>query len=340
MNNFLSIPDLAEAGQILPNHTERIEFLEDLIKLIKEANSIAIVTHIAADGDALGSSFCMALALEQMGKSASVFLEEPVPKMLNFLPGQYLIVETPASEYDLAMCLDTSDMLRLGKRADIYSNAKRKITIDHHSTNNMEADILWIDEKASAVGEMIYNLIKALGIQISRDMAICLYTAIVTDTGGFRYSNTRPESHIIAAHLLLLDIPFADIAKRVFDIISYSKMVLLKKTLQNLTLYFDGKVAVSWITYEDILPVKAQNDDFEGLVNIGRNLEGVEVSLFLREETPGHFKGSLRANEYVDVAYIAELFSGGGHKRAAGFSADGILNIIISKVIAEIEKVL
>lgn len=314
--------------------------MKKLVKLIDEAGSIAILTHTSADGDALGSSFGLGLALELAGKKVSVFLEEPVPKMLDFLPGQQLVSEYSKQAFDLAVCLDTSDMARLGKRSGIYSGAMKKITIDHHTTNNMEADGLWIDQKASATGEIIYHLIRELNIPVNRDIAICLYTAVITDTGGFRYSNTNPESHKIAAALLDLDIPFADIAKKVFDVVSYSKMSLMKTTLHNLTLYFDGRVAVSWLLNGDIIDVNAQTDDFEGLVNVGRNLEGVEVSLFLREEKPGHFKGSLRANEYVDVAHIASLFSGGGHKRAAGFSIDGFLDESIKRVLDEIEKVL
>lgn len=320
--------------------TERIEFLKKLVELILEANSIAIITHTAPDGDALGSSFGLSLALEQMGKEVCVFLDEPVTKMLSFLPGQHHIRYDMAGEFDLVVCLDTSDLSRIGNREAIYSKAPKKITIDHHMTNNMEADGLWIDTNAAAVGEMIYYVVKALEVPISRDIAICLYTAITTDTGGFRYSNTRPESHVIAAELMALGIPFADISKKVFDVVSYSKMSLMKKTLQNLTLFSNGKIAVSWIVHDDITTLNAQPDDFEGLVNVGRNLEGVEVSLFLREEQPSHFKGSLRANDYVDVARIAGLFTGGGHKRAAGFSMDGNLDRIKNQVVAEIEKVL
>jgi len=314
--------------------------LKDLIDLIQNSNTIAVVTHTSADGDALGSSFGLAFALDAMDKKVSVFLGEPVPRMLDFLPGQRFVSVYTGERHDLCICLDTSDMKRLGDRSDIYSGALKKITIDHHTTNNMQADGLWIDESASATGEMVYKLIKALNVNISREIAINLYTAIVTDTGGFRYSNTTPESHIITADLLSKNIPFADIIKKVFDTVSYSKMLLMKKTLDNLALYFNGKVAVSYLLYEDIKLVDAQTDDFEGLVNVGRNLEGVEVSLFLREEEPGRLKGSLRANEYVDVAQIASAFSGGGHKRAAGFSIEGGLEESISKVLEEIEKVL
>jgi phosphoesterase RecJ-like protein len=323
-----------------PKKNKGIELLENIVDIILDAEQIAILTHTSADGDALGSSFGLAFAMEYLGKNVSVFLEEPIPKSLDFLPGQQFVSEYKGNKFELCICLDTSDMTRLGKRADIYSCAQKTITIDHHTTNTMQADGLWIDQRASATGEMVYNLIKALNIEVTRDIAINLYTAIVTDTGGFRYSNTTPESHIITADLLSKDVPFAEIIKRVFDTVSYSKLLLLRKALQNLTMHFNGKVAVSYLLYDDIKSVDAQTDDFEGLVNVGRNLEGVEVSLFLREETKHIFKGSLRANEYVDVAQLASIFSGGGHKRAAGFSSEDNLQNTIDKVLAEIEKVL
>ncbi len=314
--------------------------MQELVKLIMKAESIAVLTHIAPDGDALGSAFALGLAFEAIGKKTLVYLEEPVPQMLDFLPGQQLISNNQEMTCDLVVCVDTSDMKRLGKGSQIYSNALKKIVIDHHTTNDMEADGLWIDRKAAAAGEMVYYLIKALEVALNHDIAVNLYTAVATDTGGFRYSNTRPESHIIAADLLAYNIPSADIAKKVFDTVSYPKMSLIKKAMQNLTLYCDGKVAVSWLLNGDITMVNAQSDDFEGLVNIGRNLEGVEVSLFLREEKPNFFKGSLRANDYVDVAEISGIFAGGGHKRAAGFSLEGSLHDNINRVITEIEKVL
>jgi len=312
--------------------------LKELTDIIKKADFITILTHSSLDGDALGSSLGLALALDYIGKKVTVFLDEPIPRSLEFLPGQNLISSNFDKTADLAISLDNSDLKRLGSRADIYVGAKKKINIDHHTTNNMEADSLWLDQNASATGEMVYKLIKAMDIPISKDIATCLYTAIITDTGGFRFSNTTPDSHIISAELIKCGIPFARIAKKVFDIVSHSKMSLLKKTIQNLTLYFDGKVAVSWLLYDDIYPLNAQSDDYEGLVNVGINLEGVEVSLFIREEEPGRFKGSLRANDYVDVAKIAGRFSGGGHKRAAGFTYEGNPDEIIRLVLDEINK--
>lgn len=314
--------------------------MEKLARLITDADSIIVLTHTAPDGDALGSAFALGLAFESIGKKVSVYLEEPVPRMLDFLPGQHLVINSTVGTFDLAVCVDTSDMERLRGGSHYFSAAKHRIVIDHHTTNDMKADGLWIDKKAAAAGEIVYKLMKHMNIKLKYDIAVNLYTAITTDTGGFRYSNTRPETHIIAADLLNFDIPFADISKKVFDTISYSKMELLKKSMLNLTLHCSGKVAVSWLLNGDITTVNAQPDDFEGLVNIGRNLEGVEVSLFLREEKPNHYKGSLRANDYVDVAEISSIFSGGGHKRAAGFTIEGNLQDCIKRVVAEIEKVL
>ena len=191
--------------------------------IIRSAHSVAIITHMSADGMLGSSSY---FGLEQTGKKVTVFLRNLFHA--EFLR-QHTIGENTEEVFELAICIDTSDMQRLGKRASIYTNAARKITIDHHTTNNMKADGLWIDQKAAAAGEMVYYLIKELKVPINREIAICLYTAIVTDTGGFRYSNTGPQTHTIASELLALEIPFADIAKKVFDIVSHSKMSLMKK---------------------------------------------------------------------------------------------------------------
>ena len=195
--------------------------MKELIELINKAHSVAILTHSSLDGDALGSSLGIALALDYIGKKVTVFLGEPIPRSLEFLPGQNLISSDYDKTFDLAISLDNSDLKRLGDRADIYISAEKKINIDHHTTNSMEADSLWIDQNASATGEMVYKLIKAMGIPINKDIAACIYTAIITDTGGFRYSNTTPESHIISAVMIKHGIPFARIAKKVIDIFSH-----------------------------------------------------------------------------------------------------------------------
>ncbi|NLW02976.1 MAG: bifunctional oligoribonuclease/PAP phosphatase NrnA [Clostridiaceae bacterium] len=304
--------------------------LEAIAKALGKAGSVAIMPHLNVDGDALGASLALALALSSDHCQADVILEEEVPAMLDFLPGQDLIKVTPKDRYEVALNIDNGDINRLGGRLEVYQNAGMRLSLDHHATNKVEADISYVDTKASATGEIVYKLLtRYMGLPVTQDIALCLYTAIITDTGGFRFSNTTPETMVIAGELMRTGIDFTSANKMVFDRISYAKLFLMKQTMNSLKLLFNGKMAVSYLRWSDLASFNAKLEDTEGLVNIGRNLEGVEVSLFLKEEKPGSFKGSLRSNEYVNVAKVAEEFGGGGHKRAAGFTIEGDLEDIV-----------
>ncbi|NLM74880.1 MAG: bifunctional oligoribonuclease/PAP phosphatase NrnA [Clostridiaceae bacterium] len=318
-----------------------VDKLAAIAEYLKNARNIVILPHINVDGDALGASVALALALKKMGKSAEVLIEEDVPGTLDFLPGLELVKKSSSKKYDVALNIDNGDISRLGKREQYYNDAETKLSIDHHSTNKVEADVSYVDTKSAATGEIIYDLIaKYLKTGIDKDIALCLYTAIVTDTGCFRYTNTTWKTLRIGSELLKYDIDFAVVIKKAFETISLAKLELIKKTIDSLRLFENGKIAVTYLTKKDIMELPANIDDFEGLVNIGRNLEGVEVSIFLREEKEGHFRGSLRSNNYADVSAIAENFNGGGHKRAAGLSIDGELeNVIMSVVEATISEI-
>lgn len=304
---------------------------------LKNAESIVILPHINADGDALGASLALGLALRSIGKNVDVMIEEPVPSNLDFLPGQELIRNDTQKKYHVALNIDNGDISRLGQREPYFHNALIKLSVDHHATNRVEADYSYIDIKSAATGEIIFDLIKSyLDLPIDKDIALCLYTAIVTDTGGFRYTNTTPRTMEIAAELLRLGIDFPFVIKKVFDMVSLTKMYLMKQAMNSLRLLEKGKLAISHLTFEDIQKYPVRSDDFEGLVNIGRNLEGVEVSLFLREDPKGVYRGNLRSNDYVDVSKIAEKFNGGGHQRAAGFNAEGELENVIKALVEAI----
>lgn len=311
--------------------------LRKITENIIDTEDIVILPHINADGDALGAALALGIALNDMGKQVDILLEEEVPSNLDFLPGQELIKATPRERYSIALNIDNGDISRLGKRESHFWNAKIRLSIDHHTTNRVEAHYSYVNTKASATGEIVYDLIvNYLNLSLNRDISLCLYTAIVTDTGGFRYTNTTPETLIICADLMRHEIDFPYVIKKVFDMVSYTKLHLMKKTINSLSFLEDGKLAISYLTYEDIQNHDVKNDDFEGLVNIGRNLEGVEVSVFLREDSEGTFRGNLRSNNYVDVSEIAEKFNGGGHKRAAGFNSSDTRDILIEKLIAVI----
>ncbi len=311
--------------------------LSKVAENLQNAGDIVILPHVNADGDALGAALALGLALVNLNKRVDVLVEEEIPSNLDFLPGRELVKKNPQKRYNVALNIDNGDIARLGLREPYYHNAQIKLSIDHHSTNKVEADYSYVDIKSAATGEIVYDLILSyLKGNLNKDIALCLYTAIVTDTGGFRYTNTTSRTLEIAAELLRFEIDFPYVIKKVFDMVSYTKLYLMKQTMNSLRLVEEGKLAVSYLTYEDIQKYPAKSEDFEGLVNIGRNLEGVEVSVFLREDVKGQFKGSMRSNNYVDVASIAEKFNGGGHKRAAGFSVEGKLEAIILNLEAAI----
>jgi phosphoesterase RecJ-like protein len=311
--------------------------LQKIAEHLIDTEDVVLLPHINADGDALGAALALGLALADMGKQVDILLEEEVPSNLNFLPGQELIKTNPREQYSTAVNIDNGDISRLGKREPYFWNAKIRLSIDHHTTNRVEAHYSYVNTKASATGEIVYDLIlNCLKTNLNKDISLCIYTAIVTDTGGFRYTNTTPETLMICADLMKQGIDFPYVIKKVFDMISYTKLYLMKKTINSLSLLEDGKLAISHLTYEDIQSYDVKNDDFEGLVNIGRNLEGVEVSVFLREDSEGNFRGNLRSNNYVDVSEIAEKFNGGGHKRAAGFNSSDTREELIKKLIAVI----
>ncbi|NLP00263.1 MAG: bifunctional oligoribonuclease/PAP phosphatase NrnA [Clostridiaceae bacterium] len=311
--------------------------LQKIAEHLVETEDVVILPHINADGDALGAALALGLALTDMGKQVDILLEEEVPSNLDFLPGQELIKTNPREQYSTAVNIDNGDISRLGKRESYFWNAKTRLSIDHHTTNRVKAHYSYVNTKASATGEIVYDLLlNYFKGNLNKDISLCIYTAIVTDTGGFRYTNTTPETLMICADLMRHEIDFPYVIKKVFDMISYTKLYLMKKTINSLILLEDGKLAISYLTYGDIQNYDVKNDDFEGLVNIGRNLEGVEVSVFLREDSEGNFRGNLRSNNYVDVSEIAEIFNGGGHKRAAGFNSSDTREELIKKLIAVI----
>lgn len=306
---------------------------------LEKASIIALLPHINADGDALGSCLALALALESLGKQVDVLLEEAVSASLDFLPGKHLIRPEARSAYDAVLNVDNGDLARLGLRYGIYQNSPVQLSIDHHATNNVTALYTHVDVTAAATGEIAYDLITShLKVGLTQDMALCLYTALVTDTGCFRYSSTSPKTLETAAGLLRLGIDFTQVIRKVYETVSPLRFYLMRKAMEAMKICLDGKLALCVLTLSDLEGYGAQSDDFDGLVNIGRSLEGVEVSLFLREEKPGSYRGNLRSNNYLDVSKVAEQLGGGGHKRASGFNYEGNdLDAMLEKIIGIIE---
>ena len=254
---------------------------------LASAETVAILPHLNADGDALGAALALAIGLTSKGKIVDVLLEEPVPKMLDFLPGLGLVKPGPRPSYNIALNIDNGDLSRLGVREPVYWGAAERLSIDHHATNHVTADISHVDTHAAATGEIVFDLLARMEIPTDKEIAMCLYTAILTDTGGFRFTNTTPRTHRIAADLMEFGIDCGYAAKRVFDTISMIKLQLMKQAMNHLKVYEDGLLAVSFLSRADIQAAGGSPGDFEGMVNIGRNLEGLRFPSSFGKRKPG-----------------------------------------------------
>lgn len=311
--------------------------LENIKEKIESAKSILIITHTNPDGDAMGSSLGLLSALKKMEKEAAVYI--PVPnKTFCFLPGYSEIITeiNDVKEYDLCIALDSSDLERLGSGREYFEAIEHTIVIDHHITNQGFGDITYLNAVASSTCENMIVVLAAMNIAINKEIAESLYTGILTDTGAFRY-NTQPETYEFVAMLLETGVETNKIYRKLFDLSTLNKTKLLGRAIERLEVLEDGKVAFTYITRVDLEELNLVESDAEGIVNYGRNIEGTEVSIFIKEQD-GKYKVSLRANEYVDVSVVSSKFAGGGHVRAAGFESVMTMEQIKMAVLEEVRK--
>ncbi len=314
--------------------------LDSIKEEIEKAETIVILTHESPDGDAVGSSLAMYQALKQMGKDVDVVIPE-MAKTFNFLPSADEIKKEGRNDiqYDLGIALDCTDTKRLEGFDPWYDSAKTKISIDHHGTNAMFADYNYVDPVAPACSQILIVVLGSMGVTINKDIGTCILAGIITDTGGFRYDGVTTETFEFTASLIRLGVNVPDIYKKVLEIKTMANFELRKRAINRLEFFENGKIAFTYITVKDEEEVKAESGDHEGLVEIGRDLEGVEVSILLRETEKG-FKASLRSNNYVNVAEVCSIFSGGGHIRAAGCTIPYNLEQAREKIVDRIKTFL
>ena len=310
--------------------------LDEILKEIKIAKDIIILTHNNPDGDAIGSSLAVYSALKNAGKNVDVIIPE-LPRLFNFLPNAENIKKEGSKEvYDLAISLDCATIKLLNGWSNYFEDAKSRIVIDHHSTNSMYGDLNYVDLSSPACSQVLYSLFKYYNIEITPEIGTCLMTGIITDTGGFQYSGVSRETFEIAADLLDTGVNISKIYKKVFATHTKGNFALRKIAIDRMELLEDGKISFTYITNEDEEKVNAETGDYEGIVEEGRNIEGVEVAIFLHEVKDG-FKVSTRANEYVNVSDVCLMFGGGGHPRAAGATMQGTPEQIKEKLVKEIK---
>lgn len=312
--------------------------LDNIKEEILKAKNIVVVTHESPDGDAVGSSLAMYNALQQLGKDVDVIIPE-YPETFAFLENAEKIIKESDKNYELAIAVDCADIKRLNGFAKYFENAKTTINIDHHGSNKMFGDYNFVNPDAPACCQILILVLEYLGVNITKEIGTCLLTGIITDTGGFKYAGTSKETFEFTSWLLGIGVNVSQIYRKVLETKTKASFALTRLAIDRLEFLENGKITFTYITKEDEKNVNAQNGDHEGLVNIGREIEGVEVSILLRE-ADGFFKGSLRSNEYVDVSDVCMLFNGGGHMRAAGCSIYAPLEEAKERLITEVRKYL
>jgi len=295
---------------------------------IKESDNIVLISHVNPDGDALGSSLSMYNILKNMGKNVTIVNTTELASYLDFLPNFDKVKKQLPKKIDLMISFDCGSFDRLG----IEEKPSFLINIDHHISNTNYGDINLIEEAAST-SQVVFNILEANGVEIDTDSAICIYTALVTDTGNFQYESVTDEVFRVASELVKCGVKPDFISKMLYERDRLSRLRFLAKALDTLELHLEGKVGSVEVTNELMAITGAIKDDTDGLVNMVRKLESVEVAMMLREEENGDIKISLRSKNYVDVSKIAVKYGGGGHIRASGATISG-------KTFSEIKQML
>jgi phosphoesterase RecJ-like protein len=314
--------------------------LSQVVELIESKRRFAITSHIRPDGDSLGSSLGLYWLLRALDKDAEVIMRDPVPHAYQKLPGAELVRVTPRvdRDYDAVFVIECSDVTRPGLEA---LDEQFVVNIDHHSTTALFGRINWIDSTASAVGEMIYNLCKAIGVRVTREIAECVYTALVTDTGSFHYANTSERTFKVASELVRAGVKPAKVSQAVFANYPWSKIELLSEVLATVRRDQSGRVAWLVQTLDMQERTGASDEDGDGFVNYPMSCGDVEACAFFKETAPGSYRVSLRSKCDVNVARIAERFGGGGHRNAAGCTFRGTIEeaeqVLVSQLVAATE---
>lgn len=313
--------------------------LDNILEEIKKAQNIVILAHENPDGDAMGSATAMYLALKQLNKEVDLIIPE-YPKDFSFLPAAKDIKKEGSREfYDLAITLDCATPELLSTWIKYFNNAKSKVVIDHHGSNRMYGDLNYVDPKSPACAQVLVGIFKYFGMEITKEMGICLLTGIITDTGGFGYSGVNADTFEIAARLVSKGINVSNIYQNAIFNTSKSRFNLHRIAINRMELLEDSKIAFTYITREDEKSVGAEKGDYDGIVEQGRNIEGVEVSVFIRELEDG-IKASLRSKNYVNVSEICVAFGGGGHPRAAACKMQSNIEQAKMQLINKVKKYL
>jgi bifunctional oligoribonuclease and PAP phosphatase NrnA len=309
--------------------------MQAVLDVVRRGRRFAVGSHARPDGDAVGSMLAFGMMLAQLGKQGDLVAADPVPLIYRGLPCATTIRQTQhlEGEYDAVILLECDGLTR----SRLLGLERRfTVNIDHHVSAREFADVNWIDTDACAVAEMVYRLARAAGVTVTSEMAACLYTAVLTDTGSFCYEGTDVHAFEMARELVRCGADPAQLAREVYFSNPLSKMALLGAALNNLRR--SGRLAWLWVTHADMQRTGAAEEDCEGIVNYAISVAGVEAAVLLRELPDRRVRLSLRSKGCLDVARIAASFGGGGHLHAGGCTLEGPLSAAMDRILETMRR--
>jgi len=314
---------------------------DQVTQTLLQADNILIACHVFPDGDALGSQLALGEILESLGKKVYCYCDEYALTLYEFMPGSEKLSNAlpDIALFDAAVAVDCGDRFRLGHKMDKLLQIHPFVVIDHHAGHKDFGDIGWVEADRSSTAEMIFDLALALHADISYNAAYCLYTAIVSDSGSFKYESTSAYTFQVAGHLLNRGVIPSEVAGKLFDNYSVNRLRLLERVLGSLELHGDGQIAVISATDEMFEMSGAKREDTEEFINLPRALRSVKVAAFLKQTADGSIKVSLRAKGECDVSQVALKFGGGGHRNAAGYKVkDKSMAAIKDELLQELKR--
>jgi bifunctional oligoribonuclease and PAP phosphatase NrnA len=318
--------------------------MKRLLHHIRISENILIASHINPDGDSVGSLTAMGLSLESLGKKVTLYSESVIPVVYRFLSGVDRIKRTISQpeEFDLAVILDCTGIDRVGQAVDVIEQMPMVVNIDHHATNSNFGDVKLVDTWACATAELVYWVIKEMGIRITKAIATSIYTGILTDTGSFRFSNTNENAFAVCKEMVECGVDPSYVAQHVYGPYSLGRLKLLNRALDSIEISENGRLSVMMLTQDMLKKTRTRIEDTDGFLNYAKNIKDIKVAALIQQQPNGHQQGktektvyhiSLRSDGTVDVASIASEFGGGGHRTAAGFCVESTLAEIKTKIL-------
>lgn len=311
-----------------------------ILKLIEEGRRFLVASHESPDGDALASTLALANALREMGKEVVAYNRDGVTSPFDFLPGAQTVVTRLDGEapFDAGFILDAGELRRAGSH--LKDICRTLVNIDHHPHSERFGSVHYVDEGASATGALVYRILKAAGHAISIDVATCIYTAVLSDTGSFRYSNADPEAFQIGAEMIAIGVSPWGIASGLYESQGAERLRLLARALATLTVSPCGRYASVTVTSDMYAETGTGPEHTDGFVNYPRSIRGVEVALFFRQTGPDVYKVGMRSKGQIDVGALSRHLGGGGHHNAAGAVVEGTIDTVRKVVFARLDHLL